>query len=143
MFLSPHLADDRNLTDLCNSLYDNIMSFWKFLGWAWLLDKLFGDNRHQHNNICPPGNHSEYDTYDDNRYDDNRYDDLSDRIDEMEGRLDELDSDSDQYDDLEEKIELMREELDDMDDDRLGFNGYNGYNDYNDDYNDFDDFDRY
>lgn len=108
MFLSPHLADDRNLTDLCNSLYDNIMSFWKFLGWAWLLDKLFGDNRHQHNNICPPGNHSEYDTYDDNR-----------------------------YDDLEEEIELMRDELHDMDDDRLGFNGYNDYNDYND-FDDFD-----
>ncbi|MCH5346805.1 MAG: hypothetical protein J1E63_06820 [Muribaculaceae bacterium] len=96
------------------------MSFWKYLGFVTLMDRLFG--RRTQPRVFPRSSyrrHSDLDA---------RYDRLSSRIDELEGRLDELDPDSELYEDLDDEIDSLRDDLYDLDDER---------------YNDDDDFDYY
>lgn len=74
------------------------------LGLACLLDTLFGGSKRKYNESythnCDPMRETELD---------DRYDSLSERINELESRLDNIDSDSALYDDLYDDIEILRD----------------------------------
>lgn len=95
------------------------MSFWKFLGFAALVEFFFGERKKKPDNPTIPYNLSprEY-VFDD------EYERLSTRIDELEGRLEEVDYDSELYDDIQNELDVLNDELDDLDDERIDYDDY-------------------
>lgn len=89
------------------------MGFWNLLGLACLLDKIFGGKKRTYGSSYTPN----YDPAREAELDD-RYFRLSERIDDLESRLDALDPDSELYEDLEDDIELLRDELDELEEER-------------------------
>ena len=55
---------------------------------------------------------------------DERYNALSDRIDALDRKLDNIDPDSELYDDVYDDIESLRDELDDIEEERDDFDDY-------------------
>lgn len=89
------------------------MSFWNYLGLACLFDFLFGKKKQSHatnytDDYYPHVRDAELNE---------RYDSLSERINELESRLDNIGYDSDLYDELEDEIDLLHDELDEIESD--------------------------
>ena len=93
------------------------MSFWNYLGFAALMETLFGRNdrpgTNQRSQHLTPQQYKNREAALNARY--NR---LSDRIDELEGRLDEHDPDSELYEELDLCVDELREELYELEDER-------------------------
>ena len=95
------------------------MSFWNMFGLACLFDAIFGKrNRntgYYRSQIYDPLREAELDE---------RYNRLSERIDDLECRLDDIDPDSELYDDLYDDVEFLRDELDDLYEERDYYDDY-------------------
>lgn len=85
------------------------MNFWNFLGLSCLLGSIFKSRKHTCTQNYEPTRESDIE---------DRYDYLSERIDELENRINDLDQDSDVYDEIYEDIELLRDELNEIENER-------------------------
>ena len=95
------------------------MGFWNYLGLACLLDQIFGKKKH----VDIPDTSRYYNPRRDAELDE-RYNALSDRIDALDRKLDNIDPDSELYDDVYDDIELLRDKLDDIEEERDDFDDY-------------------